>query len=410
MSPITSSVILEEPAPTARRSTAPTISTRNDLEAQKDEKPRRPTGVRRTTSSSFGSFRLELKTNSKRRDTSFSNDSTLTSPVLERQATQTTWRVEDEALHGYPKLAKFMGGTGGYAIYKRFAALNARNLLYHQARLTRLEHELNDLEQAFAQEEDLRYKVDHIFQDEHGPGTAGYKLRMKYKEISHALEKYNRLLREQDALHKLPSPDPSFVDSIWRIITSEKAPKQDWLQHPESTIYAVWDDDRKPIQTDLVTLNPEFKEQDLFTKFFISNLVLWFHNVYSRFKVSIIHQKPHLTHNTDIHLQKPASDSDFDEISYSEKTINRTMTAIVMIVASALPTSSIVALYFIQSSIWRLIFIVLFSGVFASALALFTECRRVEIFAATVALASVQVVFVGTAFGNGNGNGNGNNG
>ena len=83
------------------------------------------------------------------------------------------------------------------------------------------------------------------------------------------------------------------------------------------------------------------------------------------------------------------------------------MRAVVMIVGSALPTCSIVALYFINLALYRLLFIVLFSGVFSAALAFFTDAKRIEIFAASAALASVQVVFVGTAFGNGNGNGKG---
>lgn len=88
--------------------------------------------------------------------------------------------------------------------------------------------------------------------------------------------------------------------------------------------------------------------------------------------------------------------------------MSKYMGVVVMIVASALPTCSIVALYFIHSPIWRLVFIILFGGVFATALAFFTDAKSVEIFTASVALASVQVVFVGTAFGNGNRTGNGN--
>ena len=107
--------------------------------------------------------------------------------------------------------------------------------------------------------------------------------------------------------------------------------------------------------------------------------------------------------------QKP--DGDLDEYLYRGEVLDKFMNAIVMIVASALPTCSIVALYFIDSPLWRLIFVVLFSGVFASAVAFFTEARRVEVFTASLALAAVQVVFVGTAFGNGiNGGGSGNGG
>ena len=71
-----------------------------------------------------------------------------------------------------------------------------------------------------------------------------------------------------------------------------------------------------------------------------------------------------------------------------------------MVMASALPTTSIIALYFIRTVIWRLVFIILYGGVFSTCLSFFTDAKRVEIFASSVALASVQVVFVGTAFGN----------
>lgn len=100
-------------------------------------------------------------------------------------------------------------------------------------------------------------------------------------------------------------------------------------------------------------------------------------------------------------VQKP--DGDLDEYVYQEKTLSRWMGGVVMIVASALPTCSIVALYYIRSAIWRLMFILLFGFVFAAALVFFTEARPINVFAASVTLASVQVVFVGTALGHGNG-------
>ncbi|KAH9825923.1 Phosphatidylinositol N-acetylglucosaminyltransferase subunit gpi15 [Teratosphaeria destructans] len=388
--------IAGEPSPTARRSTASSLWSAQDIEKQ-HEIISRPPGVRRaTTSSSLDSTTLQTSPiiSDRRTDTS-STDTLPVSPTLHREP---TWRVSDEALHGYPKLAKFLGETGGYAIYKRFAALNARNLLYHQAKLTRLEHELNDLEKIFKDEQDLHYKVDHLFDDEHGPTTAAHQLRQKYKEVNHALEKYNRLLLEQDQLHKLPSPDPTFVEQIFYVINSDKSPKKDWLGHPENTVYAIWED-RMPVQADLVTLNPEFREQDLFTKFFISTLITWWHCLYSLFKVPFTLLPPTCEDDeADLNLKKPHPTADFDEQIYSSKAINRAMGAVVMIAASALPTCSIVALYFIDSPIGRLIFIICFSVVFAAALAVFTQSRRVEIFGASLALASVQVVFVGTAF------------
>lgn len=158
------------------------------------------------------------------------------------------------------------------------------------------------------------------------------------------------------------------------------------MEHPENAAYAVDDESRLPIQKDLVTLNRAFRQQDAFTRVFTGAVMSWWHAIYSRIK---------------------PPDDDLDFYVYGDHTVSRYMRACVMIVAAALPTCSIVALYFIESAEWRLLFIVLFSGVFAAALSFFTEAKSIEIFTASVALASVQVVFVGTAFGNGS-NGNQN--
>jgi hypothetical protein len=55
---------------------------------------------------------------------------------------------------GYPGLAKVMGPHPGMALFKRFAVLNARNLLYMQA-------ELIDLELQF----DILTSQDHTSSD-----------------------------------------------------------------------------------------------------------------------------------------------------------------------------------------------------------------------------------------------------
>ena len=55
---------------------------------------------------------------------------------------------------GYPSLAKVMGPYPGMALFKRFAVLNARNLLYMQA-------ELIDLELQF----DILTSQDHTSSD-----------------------------------------------------------------------------------------------------------------------------------------------------------------------------------------------------------------------------------------------------
>ncbi|KAH6839217.1 hypothetical protein B0T12DRAFT_490380 [Alternaria alternata] len=75
--------------------------------------------------------------------------------------------------------------------------------------------------------------------------------------------------------------------------------------------------------------------------------------------------------------------------------LRRIARALVVVLSAVLPFTAIVALYFIENLRHRIAMIAVFSGVFALVLTIFTTARPVEIFAATAAFTSVQVVFVG---------------
>lgn len=258
-SPVTPTKI-ERPPSIPRRSTSPTLASSDDVESQRSFRYNQPKGIRRgSTFSTLSSPIAEEKPLPKRTDTQDSTSPSELSPQLKREA---TLLPEEEALHGYPKLASFIGGQQGYWIFKRFASLNTRNLLYHQAKLIHLEHELNELEHKHAHQKDLHYKV-HLFDAE--TGTPRHTLRMKYEEVSRALEKYNSLILDQKRMHALPEPDDSFVGSIYNFIHNERSENPQWLEHPENMVYAVWED-RKPVQRDLITLDRELRTQDPFTK------------------------------------------------------------------------------------------------------------------------------------------------
>jgi hypothetical protein len=51
-----------------------------------------------------------------------------------------------QQVNGYPKLARYMGASPEIAIFRRFVALNAKNLLYLQAELVHLEKKLHEFE------------------------------------------------------------------------------------------------------------------------------------------------------------------------------------------------------------------------------------------------------------------------
>lgn len=79
-------------------------------------------------------------------------ESTFVSPGLLRQNSVR----ERPALQGYPKLARFIGERPGFAIFRRFSELNARNLLYLQAELLDIEEELYETEMDDQRDQDLR--------------------------------------------------------------------------------------------------------------------------------------------------------------------------------------------------------------------------------------------------------------
>jgi uncharacterized membrane protein YccC len=70
---------------------------------------------------------------------------------------------------------------------------------------------------------------------------------------------------------------------------------------------------------------------------------------------------------------------------YDDTLLATTLRVITTVVASLLPICSIILLYFVQSDINKLCLIVTASGFFAMALALMTNARMIEVFAATSA-------------------------
>ena len=78
---------------------------------------------------------------------------------------------------------------------------------------------------------------------------------------------------------------------------------------------------------------------------------------------------------------------------YQDTKFNAVANTISIVLSSVLPPASIFALYYVHRTPVRLGLTTVFSALLAACLALFTSA---EIFGITVALASVQVVFVGT--------------
>ena len=203
------------------------------------------------------------------------------------------------------------------------------------------------------------------------------------------------MLIQHHKLYSLPRPTNNEVRSLREFICDSSvhghSSQQEWLHHPENTIWtlnvdetAAYDTDAqraraheraKATQTDIVSLSGDVAP-DSFTTLLRSKVVKRFHVLFGR--------------------RLLREDAEFGGHMYSGEILENLAFYISIIFASLLPTASIIALYYIPTLLWRLIVIGLWSATFSISLSFFTSATRIEIFTASVALASVQVVFVGT--------------
>jgi len=141
-----------------------------------------------------------------------------------------------------------------------------------------------------------------------------------------------------------------------------------FLPLPETN---AWNED-----SDLVALSRRKTDGDVFTRWITEPVVPRFHKL--------------LGHRFE------SRDEDTSLFDYRDFKFNCAAHRISIILFSLLPPASMFALYYVHRTPIRLGLIMIFSVMLTACLVIFTSARRVEIFAATVALASVQVVFIGT--------------
>lgn len=102
----------------------------------------------------------------------------------------------DPEPHGYDHLASFMGFFPEAAIFRRFAVLNAKNILYLQAELLWLEKELEAVAEDDAQSSNTKrreYSKEWFLLRQSGNDPHGSSQQWKiFKKIRKTLDKYSR--------------------------------------------------------------------------------------------------------------------------------------------------------------------------------------------------------------------------
>ncbi|KAH3997553.1 hypothetical protein HBI70_073480 [Parastagonospora nodorum] len=276
---------------------------------------------------------------------------------------------------GYPKLARKIDIQPELAIFRRFGALNALNLLYFQAELTDLEEKLT--RQQVEDDQDRKgtkamyAKTWYRLQESEENGdTEQLDLVLRMREL---LKKYNKALIQQRRIHSFHKP------ATWDLHYM-----QNYLQTDAMGPLALTGDDagawgsvehRKSHQPDLVALCPR-TEMDPFSKWAADSTIL---NLFKCGCARLI--KPSRIHGV---------------VGYEDSTIYRITYWITSVLASLLPIASIAVLYCVHSMPMRLVVIAVFNMLVTLCLVGFTNARRAEVFAVTAAFAAVQVVFVAT--------------
>ena len=188
-------------------------------------------------------------------------------------------------------------------------------------------------------------------------------------------------------LYQLPKPNKHDLGVLREWYNAEDGGGT-FMPRPEGD---AWNEDVQ----DLVALSNRPTDGDVFTRWMGEIITPCFHRLIGyRIKVRLAKSL--------VLLYKLLYDfpQEQDELTkfydYEDSKFNSAANLISIILSSLFPPASIFVLYYVKSTVIRLVLILVFSAVFTACLSIFTSAKRVEIFAATATLASVQVVFIGT--------------
>ncbi|KAF2689276.1 hypothetical protein K458DRAFT_400068 [Lentithecium fluviatile CBS 122367] len=271
---------------------------------------------------------------------------------------------------GYPGLSRFMGPNfdQGLGIFKRFGDLNCRNLLYMQAELLCLDEELRVLT-----------LVDHNGPDSTRATYARNVWNMrkdakslqwaKILELRWKLNAYNNALLQQAQIAKLDTANQYDLNSLLHWL-EDKNGGNGFLYGVEA---GAWNENDL---ADLITIASR-ASNDGFMRWLEEKII------------------PRLPPFALRLWKQPIRGSEGVGVARCNLSLLNALGRIVTVfLAATVPSVAVLALYLIKSLEYRLCAVAAFSTCFAIVLAVFTTSRSVEIFTATAAFASVQVVFL----------------
>ncbi|OAG07077.1 uncharacterized protein CC84DRAFT_1216081 [Paraphaeosphaeria sporulosa] len=283
-------------------------------------------------------------------------------------------RVRD----GYPALAAWIARDpdGEAFVFRKFDRLAARNILHLQCRLIALEHEIDCLDEETRTKGDdeskqsLRRWETLITSSKDTARPENKRLAM-LDELKGLLEEYYETILRQSQITNLKGPSGRVLETF-RDYVDGRAFKHDASSAPT-------EDSIAPMRLisgrakhfledkfDLVALRRGEEEDQL-------SRLLQHHWMF----------------------QERKTDDPFDRTTiYKHHHVVRTVAAISMTLAAILLIVAIISLYSVSNPKAKLGLVAMYTFLFAVSVALLTNARRAEVFAATAAYAAVLVVFV----------------
>lgn len=280
-----------------------------------------------------------------------------------------------------------------HPILKKYQLLAARDLLYLQAELCDLQFRYDGTAKKDAMAKD--HETENYDRDwlnmatsqQRGFGGEQWAIalatRSKLREYYSAILQYSRIA-------SLPEPKPSERSILHDWIESSSMGGncrflgRDLSGFQQPSVYAAVNQD------DLAILSDSHGEDDLFTKFITGPVLTMYHGLLSRSKTPLPIDP----------MRPPVGDNQSNLHRYSDQHVEAVTNFLGTVFSSIAPLISIVVLSFVSNPKARLGLVCAFTMLFSVCLAVATKARRVEIFAATAAFASVQVVFIGSSNSN----------
>ncbi|RAH67573.1 uncharacterized protein BO66DRAFT_354745 [Aspergillus aculeatinus CBS 121060] len=263
---------------------------------------------------------------------------------------------------GYDKLATLMALDPGSSIFRRFAKLNAKNLLYLQAELVYLQTELDECVQRDhrSSSDEKRAYAFSVWRLQESLDQSEEEYPSQWRKVLEAralLREYNEALLQQAQLLRFSAPDPSDLEVF-----------KEWLLREEASHYQKlrpmyqWHEN----ESDLIALCSRHEGADAFTRWVYRSVIPWFHR---RWGVNDLNRRNHAT----------------DVWYYNNRTIKSRTYVASLLIAGFLPASSMIVLHFLRNTAARLVTIFVYNMVFVLVMGLMVKARKVDIFATATA-------------------------